>query len=330
MRFGKVPEGKLLVVDRGASWHELVIRLKDPPAWLTAPLEPIDVPAALRKPHPVVAELRDDRDRLRITTPVRARALRLLQALASGAEARDYGVRSCRKLPWDPHTRNSGPGHLSIVCKQFEVGVSMRQQIDRTDHTPTAAELRRAERESWYRIPKYDETLSERLSLSLSGGRRHRQSVWNDGRSTDLESRLPQILQEIELRAAVAEEQRLEEERRAAEERRRWEAAIERAKTDLIESHRASHLLNQLTNWRTANQLRDYLAALANTVEAIDDPDNRAAASEWLSWATNHAARLDPLNYGLAMPPDPEPTPEALKPHLRGWSPYGPQRGRAW
>lgn len=330
VRFGKVPEGKLLVVDRGGSWHELIIRLKDPPAWLTAELEPIGVPASLRKPHPLVAELRDDRDRLRITTAARGRTLRLLQALVSAAEARGYGVRSTRTRPWDRRARNSEPGHLSIVCKQFEVGVSMRQQIDRTDHTPTAAELRRGERESWYRIPKYDETPSERLSLSLSGGRQHRQSVWNDGQMTNLESRLPEILQEIELRAVVAEEQRLEEERRAAEERRRWEAAMERAKADLIESHRASHLLNQLTDWRTANQLREYLAALAHTVEAIDDPEKRAAASEWLSWATNHAARLDPLNQDLAMPPDPEPTPEALKPHLRGWSPYGPHRGRAW
>jgi hypothetical protein len=105
---------------------------------------------------------------------------------------------------------------------------------------------------------------------------------------------------------------------------------MERAKADLVESHRARHLLKQLTDWRTTNQLRDYLAAMAQTVKAIDDPDRRAAASDWLNWANAHAARLDPLDHDLAMPPDPEPTAEALKPHLQGWSPHGPHRDRFW
>jgi hypothetical protein len=228
MRFGKVPKGKLLVVERGTSWNERVIRLKDPPAWMTAPLEPIEIPAALRKPHRVVAELRDDRTRLPLTTSVRGRALRLLQALVSAPEARGYAVRSSELQPWASRPWNLEPGHLVVVCKEFQVGVSMKQQVDRTDHTPTAYELRRAERDSWYRIPKYDHSPSERLSLSLSGGRQHRQSVWNDTATTDIESRLPHVVQELELRAAAAEEERIERNagtpRSAVAGKRRWNA----------------------------------------------------------------------------------------------------------
>jgi hypothetical protein len=47
-------------------------------------------------------------------------------------------------------------------------------------------------------------------------------------------------------------------------------------------------------------------------------------AGEWLSWAEQHVSRTDPLAGRLAMPADPDPAPEALKPFLRGWSPYGP------
>jgi hypothetical protein len=105
---------------------------------------------------------------------------------------------------------------------------------------------------------------------------------------------------------------------------------MERAKADLIESHRASLLLKQLASWQTANELREHLAAMAVTVEAIDDPGQRVATSEWLRWATTHAAELDPLRHDLTMPPDPEPTAEALQPHLRGWSAHGPHRGGRW
>lgn len=48
---------------------------------------PIIVPAQLRSPHPAVAELRDDRSRLSLTASVRGRASRVLQALATEAEA---------------------------------------------------------------------------------------------------------------------------------------------------------------------------------------------------------------------------------------------------
>jgi hypothetical protein len=46
-----------------------------------------------------------------------------------------------------------------------------------------------------------------------------------------------------------------------------------------------------------------------------------SGATEWLPFAPAHADQLQALP---DLPPDPEITSEALKPYLRGWSPYGP------
>lgn len=57
----------------------------------------------------------------------------------------------------------------------------------------------------------------------------------------------------------------------------------------------------------------------------IDDLDGveRAAADEGISWAEHQLQDLNPLTQRLALPPNPEPTPEALKSYMRGLSPCG-------
>jgi hypothetical protein len=51
--------------------------------------------------------------------------------------------------------------------------------------------------------------------------------------------------------------------------------------------------------------------------------DPRTLPREWLALAREYADHAQQLP---RMPRDPEITQEALKPYLRGWSPYGPQR----
>ncbi|OHV61415.1 hypothetical protein [Pseudofrankia sp. BMG5.36] len=96
-----------------------------------------------------------------------------------------------------------------------------------------------------------------------------------------------------------------------------------KAKVDLREAHRAKILDRQLNAWREAEELRAYLEAMRRAIGAMEHAAAEAAA-EWLAWAEQHAARLDPLGGRLTPPADPEATPEALKPFLKGWSPYGP------
>jgi hypothetical protein len=60
------------------------------------PLPPVAVPAILRKPHPVVAELRDEKDHFAITGPSRNRALRIVQGLILAVEraSTTYGAQT--------------------------------------------------------------------------------------------------------------------------------------------------------------------------------------------------------------------------------------------
>lgn len=79
---------------------------------------------------------------------------------------------------------------------------------------------------------------------------------------------------------------------------------------------------NPAQAWNQADQLRRYCDALATAHG--EDPNT----AEWLEWAREYTARLDPLTTPPTMPDPPEETPEALQQHLpRGWSAHGPEHG---
>lgn len=95
------------------------------------------------------------------------------------------------------------------------------------------------------------------------------------------------------------------------------------AKRCLVEDHRIQVLRQRVRTWREADAIRAYCDAVEtrhgeDTVAA--DPD----ATAWLALAREHADRAQELP---RMPTEPEITPEALKPYLGRWSPYGP---RGW
>jgi len=53
----------------------------------------------------------------------------------------------------------------------------------------------------------------------------------------------------------------------------------------------------------------------------------RAAASEWIEWASRYAESADPLNREIAMPEEIEAKPELLQQFMGGWNAPGP---RGW
>ncbi len=152
--------------------------------------------------------------------------------------------------------------------------------------------------------------------------------------SWQLEERLPHVFREIEARIVkadraeeeerIAAEKRAEDERRAAEEReRRWHLLMDRARSSLVETHRAALLRSQEKAWREAERLREYCDAM----EAAHGGSSGSA--EWIAWARDFASRLDPLGEPPIMPEPPEEAPEALQEHLPdGWSVRGPEYGR--
>lgn len=322
IRFGKVPEGKLLTVETGPRWEDLVIRLADPPAWQTAVLEPVAVPKTARSFHPVIAQLRDDPRATSISHPSRGRALRLIQGLAAAAERRGYRVVAADRLPHSG--RWADRPWLGIEINGHTVGLAVRQILDRVPHELTTTELRRRDRDSWNQVPTHDHVPSSRLTIRVASGREYRQSSWSDGKSANLENVLAQILQELELRAAFEEERRQAQQRRNEERRRTWQAQVEQATQDLQEHHRAEVLLDQARRWEQTSLLRRYIAELTDLVDQLDEGEACAKAQAWVSWCTSYVASVDPLRQPIQGPGPVDPRPELLAPFMRGMSPYGP------
>ena len=101
------------------------------------------------------------------------------------------------------------------------------------------------------------------------------------------------------------------------------------ARQRYAEHHRAHVLAEQLDRWRRAQELDLYLKAMRARTETLPAEEHHDA-HQWLAWVQQHRDSTDPLTGTLAMPPIPDPTPEDLKPHLSGWSPYGPDATFGW
>jgi hypothetical protein len=160
------------------------------------------------------------------------------------------------------------------------------------------------------------------LNISLLGSS-PRQTSWGDRQRWRLEDRLAQVLREAETQATEAEERRLAKAREEAELQRRWEAAMEDAKRRLHENHRLEVLRERVRAWREADGIRAYCDA----VEARYGEPAPAKESQTAAWLRLARAEADGMQAPPVMPADPQITPEALKPFLGAWSPYGP---RGW
>lgn len=324
-RFGKVPPGKCIRTEYVAG--ELEIRLEDAPTGTDVDALPVPVPKRLTSPHPVVKRFRDQTDHHEVSKAALGRSLRILQVIVTVAEQRGYEIENVEETK-DRYGRSSwsggNDGHLAITIRGHRYSLRIFEE-----KVPARGKW---EREARWRVPgyykelgveprigRYDANGTGRLTISLDRyGREGRQSSWGDRKSWTLEDKLPEVLRELEVRAAE-DDHRAEEARRREEERRRqWEIAMEHAKERFIEVHRAKGLREQVTAWLETKAAREYLEAVESEFSGNPDTD------EWIEWIRTHIERIDPLRSAPAMPEVPEIRPEDLKPFLGGLSPYGP------
>lgn len=319
-RYGKVPDGKILQLRWTAS-RQAVVELVDQPAWMTATLEPIPIPATLAKPHPAIATLKSDFTRLTFRAAVRGRALRLLNAIAHECQRRGHQIQP---NPANQRSREH-VGELIVSIQGHDHYLLLVEQNDRVPHVPTTRELREQERSSWVRIPTHDHVPSGRLEVKIHGGFAVRGDTFADTKTLQLEDRLPALIQELELRAAEAERGRLEREAEAARKREQWERVWDQAVLDFTEHHRGKVLADRAERWAKAQQIGAHLDAMRSRIQPLTG-EARTDAEKWLAWATTFAKTLDPLGHPIVFPSDPTPKPEDLRPFMRGLSPYGPDR----
>jgi len=153
-----LPAGKRITTqrhwNRGRDFEIRLVEgvLENPRQGPRPDLAPVPVPAQLRAPHPVVAALREDTDRLVMPAPERRRALLLFQALAAEAVRRGHQVcdkpvsehHRSRPYYYNGHTHPSSysrrEGELDIVIDGFAYTVAIQQE------TPNSADPQKAER----------------------------------------------------------------------------------------------------------------------------------------------------------------------------------------
>jgi hypothetical protein len=323
------PDDMELVVT--TSWNNpCTVELKRRPEWQLVALAPVDVPAVIRTPHDVVAKLKQQRtDRLGMDTPRWNWTLRIVQGLAIEAERRGYGVAAVPVTKPDYYGRASHEertnGHLKVSIGEDEVHLRFSQAKERAPHLLTASELRRQAK--GYSVPTEDLLKTDFLNIRLTGLEPpFWQSEWTETDTASADSLLPRIFQEVELRAARAVEVRLEKQRRDDEKRRQWEQVRDRAIGRLNEDHRAKVLLDQAERFQRVQVLGGYIAAMRSHIESMNLMD-AAAATDWLQWAEAHATAINPLLGEIRKPDNPKPDADAIKPYMKGWSPYGPERG---
>lgn len=298
---GLLPEDKTVeVVQERYQWKVILI---DHPEPAPAP-DPtkVPVPEQLRRPHPAVARIRDNKYAMNFTRDTRGRALRCLDALVKAA------VRSGYDVDGDEHD-------VTIEVRGHKYHLQFTEPSTRSDHAPTAEEIKRKERTGYAYAPRYDYTPTGRLNLKIGYWALSEPKPRKDGSvAWTLEERLGEALDHLEHSTLAAEER--ERQRREEEEarRRQYEIDRENAVAAWGEHVRANTLLTRARSWRDHRLMAEYIEALAQAVQAGSDED-RANSEKWLAWATKYFEK-HPALARIDMPTVPTPAPKDLEPFM--------------
>ncbi|WP_146252190.1 hypothetical protein [Streptomyces carminius] len=302
-----VPDGHHLQYT-GRDKGDMIITLRPgpTPARDTPQTAPIAVPADLltTRLHPAARDTP-----LPVCPNCRSRARRILHALCLAAQQQGHTAGA-------PASTSSAS--LVITAGEHTFPLSFTEGSHEVPDTEGI-------KYSWQRVTARTTHPSHQLELSLEHsyahpGRRYR---WGDRQRWRLEDKLPDVLREVAHRARIEHERQLARQRAENETRQRWLAAMEQARTDFIEAHRLKTLRAQVHAWQEATAIRDYCQALEEHQPGTATPETVA---QWIAWARAYAKSIDPLPHNPGLPPDPDITPQDLRPYLHGWSPYEPKQ----
>jgi hypothetical protein len=221
---------------------------------------------------------------VRVSSPARHRALRLLDALLKALETRGYKV---------------SPSGVTIEGEL--VSIKVIEKEDRTKHVPTAAELAEKQRYPWTRISEWNYAPNGQLSIYTDAyvtWRKDLRKRWSDGRTVRLEDRLNDVVVGL-VAIGVALRQCVEERRREAEA---W-AEQERLRQELarqarMEKARRANLVASADSWAMAERIR-HLVVEVERRSLSNCSITLANVQEWIAWAARVADELDPLGTGI-------------------------------
>ncbi|MFE2723287.1 PE-PGRS family protein [Kitasatospora sp. NPDC059327] len=293
----------------------------------------------------VIAAIKADHSAFEISEDVLPRVLSIVRLIAEEALSRHGDVTILKK-------RRQVRPMLNVHGKTWEIEFKERQRHAKYVPAPKG----RRKTYDWQRVtPAHRSEPSGELDLYLvephhSYNRAH---AWTkqcgDTPSRQLEEQIGAAFRALRARAEEqethrlayeAEQRRLKEERERAEtERRRleaeekerkqrkWEKAIAAAKVHAAEAARAETFGAALDRWRAAAEIRRFCAELEESVSRATSVAEAERLRQWAKWGEEEADRIDPTSPGRGLGVEDfetEPTDEALRPFLKGWSPHRP------
>jgi hypothetical protein len=333
--YGKVPAGKRLAVTV-ASPDELEIELVDAASRTPDATVPVPVPAKVTRYHPVVRQFRERVERHEVSRASLPRALRILQGLVAEAERRGYRAELATGVEEGGYGHRSGwsgSKHDHVVLRVGDCVAAVRVTEEGLpsrafwEHKHRSYSYGSGGRGRWTLPPlsEYEANASGRLCLELvtGFGGHGRTAKWADRQSRALEDKLPELLHELETRAAEQQERRRQAEREAEERKKAWKAAMQRARERHAEHRRREALRAEIAQWQHVQLVRSYCDAAAAAHGGVTE------TAEWIAWSGGYADAHDPLRTAPRAPAAPESVPaEELRPFLDDWAPYEPHRRR--
>lgn len=224
----------------------------------------------------------DIRQLMRVSPKSLPRALRIMDTLFKALETRSHQVSI-----QDGYHRT-----LAVRINGEPIEFGLEERFQRIDHP----DQKNSRLESWMR-QRYQYIPTGSLFLKIvAWGVDGIQKTWSDGKTTKLETCLNDFVVGLLKVAEAAKDRRLRQEH---EERARQEAQRRReeeARKQQEEQARRQRLEQEAASWTKAQQLRAYLAALkAMLTGKHGEIQPGSPADQWLTWAYQHADRLDPL-----------------------------------
>lgn len=267
----------------------------------------IAVADVIQDPHPLVARSilafrrakPDERGVLnakgecldvRVTLDSSDRAMCILDALLKGLDARGYPVT----------VRKTGDAFSTAVhIIDEDIGISIVEQVNRE-------ELKDEKRkQSAWAFRQYTWVPTGKLSLKIETWSPGARQSWSDGKQQRVENCLNQFIVGLVIAAEAARAARLEREEREREYRKAEEARVLRLRRQEEEAARIRALVHAADQWRTASNVRSYLARVRESLE--HHPDVPLEVREWLDWAEDFTNQIDPLLSTPSVPADPHP-----------------------
>lgn len=221
--------------------------------------------------------------------------LRTAQSLGWPFEAARPQDTGYQRGPVEPP--NPTPiGALMVAGEPFAIRIDEPQK--RTNHVPTADEIRRQQRESWFHPPPWDFNWSGDLRLHAhepASGSVDR--TWKDGKRRRLEDQIREILNGLYDLALRAKTRRVEHERRERERREEERLEWERSKRRDIELKLIQELERQAGAWYRARLLHRYIRAARRVLgEQHIEAKRGDETVDFFAWAHGYVDQLDPLH----------------------------------